>query len=297
MKYQLTDKVTLFWVLVLCLVLSACEDVIDVEVDDVDAVIVIDAWLDDQNTEHVVRVTRSQTYFDNSPPQGVEDAVVTVSRSDGKTFDFVAQGDGYYKVSVAIDSLGEVGDLYQLSVVVDESIYTAQAMMHRVPPIDSIGIEFRDDELFSDDGYYANFFARDFPGTGDAYWIKTYANGRYLDKASELNIAYDAGFDAGTGIDGITFITPIRELVNRLDEDNLAMPYEVGDTIRVEIHSMSNEAFNFMEIVRDQINNSQNGIFSLPLANARTNITSSGGASAVGFFNVARVSSSERTVE
>lgn len=279
------------------LFLSSCEDVIEVELEETESVIVVDAWLNTKDSRQTIRVSRSQSYFENTTPEGVENAIVKVTRSDGKVFDFSSEGEGYYITGTARDSLGFVGDEYELSILAGDVEYTATSKMNRVPVIDSIGIEFRDDELFSDDGFYANFYARDFQGRGDAYWIKTYANGIYLDKATELNLAYDAGFDAGTGVDGIIFITPIREFVNRLDDDGLVFPYVAGESIRVEIHSISMEAFNFMEIVRDQINNSQNGIFSLPLANARTNISSSDGSGVVGFFNVAKVSISERVVE
>ena len=277
--------------------LASCEDVIELELEETESVIVVDAWLNNIDSIQTIQINQSQTYFDNREPLGVTNANVTVTRSDGVVFAFASQGDGTYITETVMESLGGVGDEFQLSILIDGVEFSADSKMNRVPVIDSIGIEFRDDELFSDDGLYANFYARDFDGAGDAYWIKTYANGLYLDKATELNLAFDAGFDAGTGIDGITFITPIREVINRLDEDGVIFPYVTGDFIRVEIHSISVEAFNFMEIVRDQINNSQNGIFSLPLANARTNISSSDGSGVVGFFNVAAVSQMERTVE
>ena len=74
-------------------------------------------------------------------------------------------------------------------------------------------------------------------------------------------------------------------------------PYNEGDVVRVEIHSISNEAFNFLEVARDQINNGDNGIFSIPLANTRTNITSEEGKAVLGFFNIAAVSSASILVE
>jgi len=296
-RFKYSTAAVFCFILFAGLFFTACEDVIELELEDTESVIVVDAWLNDIDTIQTIRLTQSQVYFDNSQPQNVTNANVQVTRSDGAVFSFLSQGDGRYILNTSTEKLGVVSDEFQLSIQIDGSEFTATSSMNRVPVIDSIGIEFRDDELFSDDGLYANFYAKDFDGVGDAYWVKTYANGMYLDKATELNLAYDAGFDAGTGIDGITFITPIREIINRIDEDGLIIPYEVGETIRVEIHSISTEAFNFMEIVRDQINNSQNGIFSLPLANARTNISSTTGSGVVGFFNVAAVSVSERVVE
>lgn len=283
--------------LIMTVILAGCEDVIDVEIERTDAVVVIDAWLNDLDETQRIEISRSQTYFASTGPIRIIDAEVVLRRDDGEIFEFEHQGKGIYEWNVPGQVIGAVGNNFILEVQERGVTYISNATIKRVPVIDSIGVEFRDDELFSDDGLYANFFSRDFQGTGDAYWIKTFANGAYLDKATELNIAYDAGFDSGTGVDGIVFITPIRERINRLDSDGLTFPYEVDDEIRVELHSMSIEAFNFMEIVRDQINNSQNGIFALPLANARTNISSDDGSAVLGFFNVAAVSVAQKVVE
>ena len=286
------------YLLVLVLLQTSCEDVIDVELEPSNETMVIDGWIDNRMQEQVIRLNLSQTYFDNVEPVGIEDANVVVKNQNGSTFTFIHAGNGKYSWSPqSEDEIGQVGDVYELEIEWNGQQYSAQSTMNRVPVIDSIGQEFREDELFGEDGIYAQFYARDFAGTNDAYWIKTFKNGEYLAKTQELNIAYDAGFDAGTGIDGLVFIPPIRELVNQLDEDLLFLPYEVGDHIKVEIHSMSVEAFNFMEIARDQINNGDNGIFSLPLANTRTNVVNvTDGEQPLGFFNVAAVSENERTI-
>jgi len=274
----------------------ACEDVIQVELEEAENVYVVDGWISNQEGEQLVQVSRSQAYFDNQVPPGVTNAEVRVMRNDNIVLEFEHMRDGFYQMMDPLDLIGEVGDSYKLEVVIDGVTLTASTDMNRVPPIDSIDVEFRDDQPFSDDGLYANFYARDPVGEGDTYWIKTFVNGHYLDKATQLNLAYDAAFDAG-GADGLIFITPIRELINRTDEDDLIFPYVSGDSIRVEIHSMSIPAFNFIEIARDQITNSSNGIFALPLANAKSNITASDGSTVLGFFNVSAVSSLEYVVE
>ncbi len=282
---------------IICVLLTSCEDVIDLELEEGSSALVVDAWVNDLPQNQEIYIRRSQPYFDNSNPPAITDAVVSVIRDDGLRFDFVHQGDGRYVWQAQGDSLGVVGNSYQLEIQVDGELFSAQTEIFRVPVIDSIGVEFRENELFFDDGLYAQFYARDFEGRGDTYWIKSYKNDSLLDKTQEINLAFDAGFDAGTGIDGLVFIPPVRELVNPLDEDLLSVPYEAGDRLRVEIHSISNEAFNFMEIARDQINNGDNGIFSIPLANTRTNVTGQNGSDVLGFFNVAAITSLSAVIE
>ena len=287
------NRLLLFISLITILLITSCEDVIDIDLEEASGDLVIDAWIDNRNQAQEIRLTLSQAYFDNQSVSAAGAKVTIINETQQETFIFdETNTDGIYRWSP--DSrlnIGSEGDVLNLNIDFNGVSYTASSTINRVPVIDSIGQEFRDDELFSDDGIYAQFFARDFEGAGDAYWIKTYKNGEFFANADQLNIAYDAGFDAGSRIDGLIFIPPIREFVNDLDEDGLPFPWQVGEEIMVEIHSISIPAFNFLEIARDQILNGDNSIFTLPLANARSNISKSDGGAALGFFNVAQVSS------
>ena len=283
--------------LMLCM---SCEDVIDIPIDETLPEVVVDAWLNNQTDTQTVRLVWSQTYFDNTDPAPITNANVTLSRDDGVEFDLTdKEGNGYYTwIPSGQETLGQVGHIFNLIIDAGEDRYEATTEMKRVPVMDSLVQELRENEFIIDDGIYIEFFARDFSGTGDAYWIKSFKNGSYLDKAAELNVAFDAGFDSGSQIDGLIFIPPIRDLINALDEDDIPTPWDVGDLCKVEIHSLSQEAFNFLEIARDQINNGNNGIFSIPLANTRSNLFNTGtGKNALGFFNVAAVSIGELVVE
>ena len=282
--------------LVLLTIFMSCEDPIDVDLEDGGVQLVVDAWLDNRVEDQEIVLTLSQSYFNSADPQVIRDAQVVVNRNDGTIFEFSHIADGRYVWASEGQSIGVEGDVFTLNIDYNNRSYSSSTEIHRVPVIDSVGVEFREDEIFSDDGFFTQFFARDPMGIGDAYWIKTFHNGSFLNKSQELNIAYDAGFDAGSGIDGLIFIPPIRELTNRLDENLLPMPYEEGDTVLVELHSINNQAFNFLEIARDQINNGDNGIFSIPLANTRSNITASDDSLVLGFFNVAGVSTNSRVV-
>ncbi len=291
-------KVFKYLLLLSIIGMYACEDVIDIDVESASGDLVIDAWIDNRNQTQQINLTLAQGYFDNTNPSIAAGAEVVVNNiTKGQSFEFESNSSYYSWSPQNTEQLGEVGDVLQLFISYEGQEYTAETSIMRVPSVDSITQEFIDDEVFLDDGIYTEFFARDFSGTGDAYWIKTYKNGEFLNDATEINIAFDAGFDAGSMVDGIIFIPPIRDLANELDGDGLPIAWESGEEIRVEIHSLTEPAFNFMEITRDQISNGSNGIFALPLANVRSNIVKSDGSSALGFFNVAAVSSMEKTIE
>ncbi len=282
----------------LCVVFLApgCEDVIDVNLSPGTEVLVVDAWLNDLERVQVIRLSLSQPYFDNTVPAPVTDAKVVVTRNDSTDFEFEHNIFGRYIWRPDTALIGQAGDKLSLKIKYDNTLYTAHTTMSRVPKIDTLNIAFKDDILLSDDGLYADFYARDFSGKNDTYWIKTYVNGAYLNKAQELNIAYDAGLDRGSGIDGLVFIPPIREGINQLGADLIPIPYNYGDEIRVEIHSIRNEAFEFLESAREQISNGDNSIFSIPLANPISNIIANNEANVLGFFSVAAVSSVSKKI-
>ncbi len=296
-SYQCWGILSLLFVAIM-----SCEDVIDVQISDAPTQWVVDAWLTNQPESQIIKLGRSQPYFMADRTVGVAGAHVQLLRSDGAVFTFVesAPGEYVYDDVNGLGDLGSVGDGFRLEIVVGGDRLAGETLMFPVPEIDSISQEFRSDFVFGPDGIYAQFFARDLPGLGNTYWIKTFKNGAFLNKPQEMNFAFDAGLSGGTQIDGIVFITPIREAINPIPDDftDAPPPWQPSDEIRVEIHSMSLDAFDFMTRARDQILNGSNGIFAAPLANSKGNIRNESSSEEVlGVFNVAAVSGLSKTIE
>ncbi len=279
----------------------ACEDVIDIQTSEAPTQITVDAWINNIPSDQTIRLTESRPYFENEFTPGIIGAEINVVSLSGELFPFLDQGNGNYVWIRPADSLfGTIGETYILNINVRGQTLTSRSRMEPTTPLDRIEQEFRDDEIGGPNGIYAQFFARDIPGLGNTYWIRTFKNDIYLNKPEEINIAYDGGFDAGAEIDGITFIPPIRELVNPWpDSAETDLPrYEPGDIIRVEIHSISLEAFLFLESARDQILNGNNTIFASPIANSPGNVISNNAQQEVlGVFCVSDVSRLEETIE
>jgi len=296
-----------FLFLITILLLNSCEDIIDLELEQNDAQLVVDAWLNDQSGQQVIKLRRTIGYLNNSFTPEVTGATITVA--DINVVDSTINqiyvfedddndGDYVWTPSFAGEVMIQEGKDYGLLIDLEGDQYFSLSKANRTIPIDSIGYEFRQDEVGQPDGIYAQIYARDAVGEGDVYWIKTFKNGVFRDNPREMNIVFDAGFDAGTGIDGIIFIPPIRELMNPVDDEFLPIPWEVGEMVKVEIHSITKDAFQWMEIARDQMLNGDNSIFALPVTNTRGNISNCDSENlALGFFNVAAVSSREKQIE
>ena len=119
-----------------------------------------------------------------------------------------------------------------------------------------------------------------------------------MNKPSEINLAYDAGPDAGAGIDGIMLAPPLRLNINPVDEedaDDNILTYEPGDFIKVEIHSITNRTWDYLDQLATQTNRPGGfqELFAQPLSNLPSNIEvadQSSEGKALGFFSVSAVS-------
>lgn len=285
----------------------ACEDVIYPELPDADPVTVVDAWINNKSERQVIRVKRTLPYFQAEELPGVPGADVTITDSEGKVYQFIESeiedGEYFWDPDEQDSVFGQVGLAYTLHVSVAEDIFQAFSVMNRVPEIDSINFRFEEGNDFFPDAYFGAVYAVDLEGPGDTYWIRAYKNGNFLNKPSEINVAYDAGFTAGSLVDGITFIQPVRDGVNPFDQDendDFLPPYEPGDSLYVEIHSITNDSFFFLTELALQTDRPGGfaELFAQPLSNVPTNIlNTTGNEKVVGFFNVAAVSSAGRRLD
>jgi hypothetical protein len=278
--------------------LFSCEDEISPKLENADPVVVIDAWLNNKPGSQTIKITSTQSYFDNSLPPGISGANVVVTDDQGTDYVFTENasipGDYVWSPS-GNEVIGSVGRSYTLLVQVGNDTFVSASKMNRVPVIDSLTFTFEEESSFFPESFLADFWSTDFVGPNDTYWIKTWKNGILLNKPGELNLAYDAGFSAGGNFDGVTFITPIRQGINPFDQDDndeFLSPYLPGDSIYVEIHSISLEAFNFMSEVAIQTDRPGgfSELFASPISNVSTNIFSVNNTQVLGFFNVAAVS-------
>lgn len=277
--------------------LCACDDQIYPELDDAPEVLVIDAWIDDLMRDQTVKLSMSQPYFQSTGTNPVTGAEVYITDNEGNRFDFIDEGTGNYIWSPATDGFGTIGNSYELTVVSAGNTFKATSMKNRVPKVDSITFEYNEDKIFGTTEIYysAQLWVTDLEGEGDVYWIKTFKNEEFLNKPSEISLAWDAGFNKSAPFDGDPFIPPIRSSINPEDyddNDEFISPYADGDSVYVELHSITESARNFLNEVQIQTNREGGfgALFATPLSNVPTNIENqTSDQLVVGFFCVSSV--------
>ena len=296
------------FIIALSIIGFACEDQIFPELNTNDPYLVVDAWITNESEPQTITITRTQDYFDVNAPQGVTGAEVTITDDNGRVFQFLPgsiAGQYIWSPADSTDRLGDPGTAFSLSISVGQTMIASNTVMGRVPEIDSVAFRFEPGDAFFPDAYFADFWARDPVGPGDAYWIKAWKNGEYLSKPGEISLAYDAGFTQGGNVDGLIFIQPIRDSINPFDQDEndeFLPPYEPGDSVYVEIHSISEDAFQFLNevIIQTDREGGFGELFAEPLANVDSNmeiVGNTGEAVVIGFFNVAAVTGKGRRLD
>ena len=167
--------------------LASCERIVDVKVNEVDPYLVVDAWLSRTPEDQVIRLTTTQPYFDNSFTPAVSGAEVRLTDNSGNEFIFQDQGDGNYAYA-STDTFGVVGETYNLEILWEGNTYSSSTILPRKVLIDSLVYNTVEEDEPEED-YYAEFFGRDPDGVGDAYWLKAYKNGKYLNKPTHSTMS------------------------------------------------------------------------------------------------------------
>jgi len=280
----------------LSVIIFSCTDVIDISVKEGVSQLSVDALLNNKAETQTIKLTLTQGYFDNSAIKPALGASVFVFDQDSVSYEFKdLKKDGTYIYDAKNKPLNKIGKQYALYVNYDGVEFVSVSKLNRVPKIDSINYEVNKLPVKPangpQEGFQPQFYAKDFEGEGDCYWIKSAKNKKYFSKATEIQVAYDAGFSPGSKTDGLLFILPIRTSVGR-------ELYLDKDTLKVDVYSITQEQFFYLQFVQQV---SQDGnLFSTPLANIPTNVVNRNLKStkkAIGFFGISAVSSMETIID
>jgi hypothetical protein len=283
---------------------SACEDIIQVNVEQKQKKIVIDAFIDNRHQTQTIRLIESIPFFDipgTEPPLTTANVVLvdtTGGGISGAPIIFKHDSMGYYRwtPNPATGDTLKVGHSYALIIVEGSDTLIGGATLNptisqidslRTVPVEGNG------PPFIDTGRDCEIFAYDLTGTENYYWLKTFRNDTFFSTINKLNISQDMGNNSN-GQDGGLFIYPIR--FSNLNE--FLRPYRDGEKVRVEIHSISRFAYYWFQLVVNQSNNG--GLFATPPVNIQSNLfmlNKNSKRGVAGFFNIAAVNSIEMIVK
>lgn len=288
------QKLSLLILFTIITVLSACEDAIDLKVDQGQSYPVVDAWITDEATPQKIVLTQSVAYTTPGKAPVISDATVTLyDVTAGKTYAFAFQDNAYRYDAGAGQAIGVVNHVYKLAITYKGEIFEAYDTLKRVPPIDSITYEFKtkEESVSNKEGYYAKFHAKDLPNGMDYYWIRSYRND--LTQRLEDGFSVNGSYDEDIAIDGGKFILPIAENIT-----DYLKPFQKDEKVIVRLLSLTKGTHQFLTQVNEQIN--AGGLFAKVLENVKSNLRNTekdGKYRLLGWFATSGVSQSEKVVK
>lgn len=278
------------------LVLTSCEDVIQIKLDEGSKIYVIDAFVNNNRTDQVIKITTNASYFSNSEAPPVTGANVVLKDLTANTqyvFNYTSNGNYVYSLA-STDTIAKKDHSYELNVTIDGAIYTSFAIQRRTAVIDSI-ITIPQEGFgppTADTIFNCLLLARDrVDNVADYYWIKTYRNDTLMEEGSDINVTIDGvgGIVTSAPNDTIDFTPPATFLGFE--------SFRKNNKCKVEIHSISRDNYFFFIQALAQINNG--GLFATTPENVKTNIVTPDGAKtkAIGRFNMASVSTKTTIIQ
>ena len=240
-------KFIIYIPIILSLILISCEDVVQVDLDESEPRLVIEAsiiWLKDtEGIDQLIKITKTTPFYEEEPSP-VENALVKVTSERGEVFEFIHQNNGQY-INSNFDS--ELNQEYELEIIYDGEVYTASEKMIPVTTIDYV--EQTESGGFSGEDIEIKAYYTD-PASEENYYLFKFRN---EDVSLEF---YEDEFTNGNQIFGYYS-----------DED-----IEEGDLIEIEMQGISQPYYEYLFILRSQVGSNDGGPFETMPATVKGNI-------------------------
>lgn len=250
----------------------ACEKTVILDTDPTEARLVIEGLITNNTDLNYIKLTRSRDFYSGGLADGIQDADVVVNDDMGGEVRYLhnpenlPELDGVYLPETPY--AGVIGNTYTMSVTVDGESYTAQETLLPVTKIDSLVVIVNEDELDDPEEeehfFEVLFYAEEPQDRVDHYLFKFYGNDELV-KDNDEDIYFAEDEFIGEAIDDL----PIAGF------------FALDDLVRVEMYSLTREAFVYYNDLFNILNN-DGGMFSPPPANPRNNLSNG----ALGYFQL-----------
>ncbi|MEM8526399.1 MAG: DUF4249 domain-containing protein [Bacteroidota bacterium] len=181
------------FLILLFLSLTACEKVIDIDLNESNPQVVIEANLQAGEHEFVVQITETASYFDNQLPKTIENASIRLLAEDGTAVEIPHQNSGLYaEVINAIPN-----QTYTLEVEIGAQLYQASSFLpERVKLID-LETEFQEARGPIDEGYLVYSRFEDDGNVENYYRLLHKVDGVLRNGGEDLQVVDDNFFNGG----------------------------------------------------------------------------------------------------
>jgi hypothetical protein len=166
-------------------ILSSCEKVIDLDLNEVEKKYVIEAILQDQAGTSKVMISQTKNFDEDNTFPGISGATVTITESGGATTTLTELSQGVYQNA---GLAGTSGKTYTLNVTINGQSFSAVSTMPVKVNLDTIYVT--NEVFFGEERKTVNAVFDDPPGLGNSYRFVQYVNGLKEDQIMYRNDDY-----------------------------------------------------------------------------------------------------------
>ena len=258
------------------LLLTSCQDVIDIELRDSDRKYVIEGKVIQGVDSVMVRVSRTTSFFETTGPEAITDAEVVLTMPNGTELELEHVSDGYYKV-MGIDA--QPNATYRLTVRAGGETFTASSYMPEPVSIDSLTYQ-----------PVQNFFG---PPPAGPPKFNVFLNFQDPQSRNYYRAVYTRNGNEQDNLGDIQLFDDELTNGNYIEIPIFNQVYDLGDTAYVALNTMDADAYTFLETFISAASADAGSPFSAAPDNPITNIE--GGA--VGVFAAYARSEAEVIIE
>ncbi len=252
----------------------SCEKEIDIDIEDSESKVIIEANVSTTINNSKVKITRSLNLDDPLPYPTVSTALVSITDiTNGEIFNLFETENGIYRNP---DLLGIEGHAYSLSVTVDEIIYSASSTMPQLIVLESLE---QVGEVSNGEGGG--------PGSGfsDSDYVEVIPG--YLDPEGFTNY-YQFIVTRNDSILGDVFIHSDFAFNGLQNSRSLNIEAEIGDVLTIDMQCVDETVYDYLISLNENINQSS-ATPANPLSNLNNN--------ALGYFKAHTSSTDVITIE
>lgn len=258
--------------------LNSCTDVIDVNVPNGGARLVVDAsinWQKGTSGEtQTINLRESTAFFDNNPDVPVTGASVTVTKeNDGSIFVFADQNNGSY---TATDFVPELNASYTLEILYNGNSYTATETLIPAPDINRIEQTIEGSEGDKDIQLQVFF---DDPGDVENYYLGEFTPSNL--PLPSLQVISDELTDGNE---------------NYFENNN--ENYDAGVTVGINVYGISQQYYDYLNILIQQSGSDEGGPFPTTPVQLKGNVTdvNDSNEEVLGYFRLGEFDTTSYTI-
>ncbi|MBG6236182.1 hypothetical protein IWX76_002763 [Pedobacter sp. CAN_A7] len=260
----------LLFMIAICLL--SCEKIIEVKLNDSEAMYIIEGEITDAEGPYEVRVSRSRNFNDINGFTAESGAMVILfDLTQGAAEKLKEASAGVYKTA---HTKGKRGHVYKLEVTAGGRVFTATSTIPninvRLEQLYTQVSDYRDNDIYVVPVY------TDPAGVGNYYLLRQYVNGQFIPGSVARS---DEATDGNRMLQALTYL---------IDENHGRLRIKVGDRIKVSLQGVDKGVYDYFRTFENTSTMNKSNP-----ANPLTNF--SGGA--LGVFNACTVSVLEATVK